>query len=277
MDNKHEYTLIIEAGRLKSNYWKDLWRYRELFYFLSWRDILVRYKQTVLGIAWNVVRPLLTMAIFTFIFGKLAKLPSMDMPYSLIVFSGLIPWQFFASSLTGVSNSLVVNSNLISKVYFPRLIVPMSAFVVNLVDFLISLCLFVGLMIWYQVLPGWKIVFLPMFLALEIFSLLGLGLWMASLNVKYRDFNFISGFLIQIGLYISPVGFISSLVPEQWRLIYYLNPMVGIIDGFRWSLLPGITELNLISIYMSLGVSILSFMLGMSYFRKAEQTFADII
>jgi lipopolysaccharide transport system permease protein len=273
----HPPELIIEAGRMESQYWKDLWRYRELFYFLAWRDILVRYKQTAIGIAWALIRPFLTMVVFTVVFGKLAKLPSEGVPYPILVFAAMLPWQFFANSLSECSNSLLGNANLISKVYFPRLIVPTSAVVVSFVDFLVSGMILLGLMAWYDFVPNWRILTLPFFILIAFAASMGAGLWLASLNVKYRDFRYIVPFLVQFGLYISPVGFSSSIVPEQWRLLYSLNPMVGVIDGFRWAILRGESHLYWPGFTLSVALVILMFASGIWYFRKTERTFADVI
>ncbi len=269
--------LIIEAGRTEKEYWKDLWRYRELFYFLAWRDILVRYKQTVIGIAWALIRPFLTMVVFTFVFGKLAKLPSEGAPYPILVFAGMLPWQFFSNSLSECSNSLISNANLISKVYFPRLIVPVSAVVVSFVDFMISGIILIGLMAWYDFVPGWRILTLPLFIVIAFLAATGAGLWLAALNVEYRDFRYIVPFLVQFGLYISPVGFSSSIVPEQWRLLYSLNPMVGVIDGFRWAILGGESTIYLPGLALSIALVIFLQVTGIWYFRKMERTFADVI
>lgn len=269
--------LVIEAGRTEQQYWKDIWRYRELFYFLAWRDILVRYKQTAIGIAWALIRPFLTMVVFTIVFGQLAKLPSQGAPYPILVFSAMLPWQFFSNSLSECSNSLIGNANLISKVYFPRLIVPTSAVVVSFVDFLISGMILLGLMAWYNFVPSWRILTLPLFIAIAFAASMGAGLWFASLNVKYRDFRYIVPFIVQFGLYISPVGFSSNVVPEKWRLLYSLNPIVGVIDGFRWAILGGEAKLYLPGFLLSLGLVILLFISGIWYFRKMEQTFADVI
>jgi lipopolysaccharide transport system permease protein len=274
-DTKPE--LVIEAGRAERQYWQDLWRYRELFYFLAWRDILVRYKQTAIGIAWALIRPFLTMVVFTVVFGNLAKLPSEGVPYPILVFSAMLPWQFFANALTECSNSLIGNANLISKVYFPRLIVPVSAIVVSFVDFMISGIILLGLMAWYNYVPSWRILMLPVFVAIAFAASIGAGLLFASLNVKYRDFRFIVPFITQIGLYISPVGFSSNIVPEQYRLLYSLNPMVGVIDGFRWSILGGDAKLYLPGFVLSLGLVLLMLIVGVVYFRKVERTFADVI
>jgi lipopolysaccharide transport system permease protein len=269
--------LIIEAGRTETQYWKDLWRYRELFYFLAWRDILVRYKQTAIGIAWALIRPFLTMVVFTIVFGKLAKLPSGGVPYPILVFAAMLPWQFFANSLAECSNSLLGNANLISKVYFPRLIVPTSAVVVSFVDFMVSGTILLGLMAWYNFVPNWRILTLPFFILIAFAASMGAGLWLASLNVKYRDFKYIVPFFVQFGLYISPVGFSSSIVPEQWRLLYSLNPMVGVIDGFRWAILKGESHLYWPGFILSVALVILIFVSGIWYFRKTEKTFADVI
>ena len=270
--------LVIEAGRTERQYWRDIWRYRELFYFLAWRDILVRYKQTVIGMAWALIRPFLTMIVFTVVFGKIAKLPTeADAPYPILVFAAMLPWQFFANSLAECSNSLITNANLISKVYFPRLIVPSSAVVVSFVDFMISGMILLGLMAWYDFVPSWRIITLPLFIAVAFAASMGAGLWLASLNVQYRDFRYIVPFIVQFGLYISPVGFSSSVVPEKWRLLYSLNPMVGVIDGFRWAILGGESQLYLPGFLLSLGLVLVFFISGIKYFRKMERTFADVI
>lgn len=275
MNAKRE--LIIEAGRSQKQYWQDIWRYRDLFYFLAWRDILVRYKQTEIGIAWALIRPFITMIVFTVVFGNLAKLPSAGVPYPILVFSAMLPWQFFANSLSECSNSLLANSNLISKVYFPRLIVPISAVVVSFVDFMISGIILLGLMAWYSYVPSWRILLLPLFIALAAAASIGAGLWLASLTVKYRDFRYIVPFIIQIGLYVSPVGFSSSIVPPDWRFIYGLNPMVGVIDGFRWSILGDVQQMNWPSFGLSVLLVIFLLVTGIAYFRKMERTFADVI
>jgi lipopolysaccharide transport system permease protein len=269
--------LVIEAGRTETQYWKDLWRYRELFYFLSWRDILVRYKQTAIGIAWALIRPFLTMVVFTVVFGNLAKLPSEGVPYPILVFSAMLPWQFFANALSESSNSLITNSNLISKVYFPRLIVPASAVIVSFVDFMVSGIILLGLMAWYNFVPDWRILTLPLFILIAFAAAMGAGLWLAALNVEYRDFRYIVPFTVQFGLYISPVGFSSTIVPERWRLLYSLNPMVGVIDGFRWAILGGESKLYLPGFGLSLALVFLLLWSGIWYFRKTERTFADVI
>ena len=271
-------TLIIEPGLAERDYWRDLWRYRELFYVLAWRDISVRYKQTIIGLAWALVRPLLTMVVFTVVFGKLAKLPTEGAaPYALMVFAGLLPWQFFSTALSESSNSLIGNANLISKVYFPRLIVPTAAVVVSFVDFLISFVILIGLMLWYQFLPGWPILTLPLFVLMAFLASLGPGLWITALNVKYRDFRYIIPFIVQVGLYVSPVGFSSSVVPESWRLLYSLNPVVGVIDGFRWAILGGASTLYMPGFLLSWCVIVFFLWLGIRQFRGMEKSFADLI
>jgi lipopolysaccharide transport system permease protein len=272
------YELVLEKGRTERNYWKDLWRYRELFQVLAWRDVSVRYKQTVIGIAWAVLRPLLTMIVFTIVFGKIAKLPSMEgVPYSLLVFAGMLPWTFFSSALSDAANSLVANSNLISKVYFPRLIVPTATIVVTLVDFLISFSILVAMMIWYQFVPTWRICLLPVFVVLAFLASLGPSLWITSLNVKYRDFRYVIPFIVQFGLYISPVGFSSSVIPENWRVLYSLNPVVGIIDGFRWCILGTRSEIYWPGQVASWSVILFFLWFGIRQFRKMEKSFADLI
>ena len=271
------YELILESGRAERNYWRDLYRYRELFYILAWRDVAVRYKQTIIGIAWALIRPLLTMVIFTIIFGQVAKLPTdSQSPYALLVLAGMLPWTLFSTALSEASNSLVANSNLISKVYFPRLIVPTASIITSLVDFLISLSILAISFFYYQYLPPIQILLLPVFVALAFLASLGPSLWLTSLNVKYRDFRFIIPFIVQFGLYISPVGFSSSVIPENWRLIYSLNPIVGVIDGFRWCVLGGST-IYWPGFLMSLATTIFFLWFGLRQFRKMERSFADLI
>jgi lipopolysaccharide transport system permease protein len=275
MDTQSE--LVIEAGRTERHYWQDLWRYRELFFFLAWRDILVRYKQTTLGLLWALGRPLMTMLVFTLVFSTLAKLPSEGAPYPILVFAALLPWQFFSSSFSGAGDSLINNAGMISKVYFPRLVIPASAVIVSFVDFLISGVILAGLMIWYGFSPSLRIFSLPFFILVAFAAAMGAGLWIAALNVKYRDFRFIAPFVVQFGLYISPVGFSSGIVPEQWRLLYSLNPMVGVIDGFRWAILGGDMPLYWPGFLLSVSLVIAILVTGIVYFRKTEKTFADII
>lgn len=274
----NENELIIEPGRTEKNYWTDLWRYRELFIILSWRDLSVRYKQTIIGILWAIIRPLLTMVVFTVIFGRVAKLPSDgNSPYALMVFAAMLPWTLFSSSLSEASNSLIGNANLISKVYFPRLIIPAATLVTALVDFLISFVILIAMMIYYQFMPGWQIILIPFFIILALLASLGPGLWITALNVKYRDFRYIIPFIVQFGLYVSPVGFSSNVVPEKWRLLYSLNPIVGVIDGFRWCILGGNSPIYLPGFLLSIAIIAFFLWLGITRFRKMEKTFADII
>lgn len=278
MDTQLTRERINEPGRTELHYWRDLWQYRELFQVLAWRDIAVRYKQTVIGAAWALIRPFLTMVVFTVVFGKLAKLPSDGtVPYALMVFAGMLPWSFFSTALTEASNSIVGNANLISKVYFPRLIVPIAAVMVAFVDFLISFAILVALMIWYKFVPGWQVLLLPVFAAVAFMTSLGMGVWITALNVKYRDFRYVIPFIVQLGLYVSPVGFSSSIIPDKWRLAYSLNPLVGVIDGFRWCLLAGESQLYFPGLGVSLGVTAFFLWLGIRQFRKMEKTFADLL
>ena len=268
--------ITIEAGRAERQYWRDLWRYRELFYFLAWRDILVRYKQTVIGVAWAVIRPLLTMLVLTIIFGKLAKMPSDGVPYPILVFCGMLPWQFFATAFSESGNSLVANAGMISKVYFPRLVIPVSSVITSFMDFLISAVLMVLMMVYYGCVPGTSIMLLPVFVILALATAFGAGLWVSALMVRYRDFRYIVPFVVQFGLYVSPVGFSSKVVPEQWRLLYSLNPMVGVIDGFRWAIL-GEQNLYWPSFLIAVVGVIIIIVSGIWYFRRTERTFADVI
>ncbi len=269
--------LVIEAGKSELHYWKDLWFYRELFVFLAWRDLLVRYKQTAIGVAWAVIRPLLTMLIFTVVFGKLAKLPSEgDAPYAVLVLVAMVPWQFASSAFSEAAASLITNGSMISKVYFPRMIVPASAVIVSLVDLLVSLVLLGAFMAFYGVVPGVRILLVPVFIVLAFLAALGAGLWIAALTVKYRDFRYVVPFVVQLGLYVSPIGFSSAIVPEQWRLLYSLNPMAGVIDGFRWAVL-GSDTLYLSGVALSVVVVVVTLVTGVFYFRVTEKTFADVI
>jgi len=276
---KSDFKLVIESGRSEKNYWRDLWRYRELFYVLSWRDIKVRYKQTVIGVLWSIVRPLLTMIIFTLVFGKLANMQrdAGTAPYAIMVFAALLPWQFFSNALSEASNSLISNTNLISKVYFPRLIIPTASVITSLIDFLISFGLLCLLFLYYRFVPSWEIIFMPFFLLLAFVCSMGIGLWLTALNVKYRDFRYIIPFIVQFGLYVSPVGFSSSRIPDEYRLLYYINPMVGVIEGFRWCILGENNSFPSQSILFSLVISIFFLWLGIRKFRKMEKSFADII
>jgi lipopolysaccharide transport system permease protein len=272
-----DFDLVIEADSRENNFWRDLWAYRELFYFLAWRDILVRYKQTVIGVAWSILRPLVTMVIFTVVFGRIAKLSSGDVPYPVLVFAAMLPWQFFANALSESSNSLIANANLLSKVFFPRIIVPVSAVIVSCIDILISFIFLCVLLTWYHCFPDWRVVFLPLFFLMALLASLGAGLWLAAMNVKYRDFRILVPFIVQLGLYISPVGFSSEVVPEKWRFLYSLNPMVGVIEGFRWSLLGGKSHIYLPGFAVSCVLTILVFFVGFVRFQRMEKDFADII
>jgi len=273
-----EVTFILEAGRADRNYWADLWRFRELFAILAWRDVAVQYKQTVFGIAWALVRPVLTTLIFTGLFSRIARLPSEGTaPYPLMVMAGMLPWFLVSTMLTSGANSLTSNSNLISKVYFPRLIVPAASAAVAMVDFLITLTIMFVLMAIYQFAPSWHLIALPLFIVFAVVAAMGPALMMAALTVSYRDFRFIIPFAVQFGLYLSPVGFSSKVVPESWRTIYALNPMVGIIDGFRWCLLGGNAQLDLVNLAIGLAVTMVFLWLGIRTFRATEKTFADLV
>lgn len=268
--------LIIEPGRAERAYWTDLWRFRELLYFLAYRDILVRYKQTAIGVIWALLKPALTMAIFV-AFRKMTKFSTSDLPDVLVVYTALLPWQFFSTSLSESSNSLIGNANLISKVYFPRLLVPAGAVVTSLVDFAITLGLLAVLMLWYGFAPGWQILFLPILVAVTFALSIGTGLLLAALNVEYRDFRYIVPFIVQFGLFVSPIAVETSNVPAKWRLLLSLNPLTGIIDGFRWSILQGRTALDPMSMYFSFAITALFLWLGIWYFRRTERNFADVI
>lgn len=272
--------ILIEAGGSSLHYWRDMWRYRDLFLFLAWRDLLVRYKQTVFGVLWAVLRPLLTMVVFVMIFSRVAGLPSDGVPYAILVLAGMLPWQFFSTALSDAGNSLVSNANLITKIYFPRMILPASAVVVALVDFAITLGLLAVVMLWYRYIPPVRIVLLPLFIILGVVAALGPGLIATTLNVKYRDFRFVIPFIVQFGLYLSPVGFRSSLIEQKFgpmaRFIYAANPMVGVIDGFRWCV-GAESSLHLGSLAMSAATSVLLLVAGIRYFRATEREFADVV
>lgn len=278
IENKNiDSDLIIEPNRSPLHYWRDVWNYRELFWFLTWRDILVRYKQTFVGIAWSVIRPLFTMLTFVIVFGLLAKLPSNGIPYPVVVFSAMLPWNFFSNALSESAGSLLGNANLLSKVYFPRVIIPASSIIVSLIDFAISLIIMAAIMVWYGYLPDWRVITLPIFLILAFLPVAGAGLWFSALNVKYRDFRYLVPFILQCGLYVSPVGFVSSIVPEKWRLFYSLNPMVGVIDGFRWALLRGGADIYWPGLIISTILSIILVCSGVWFFRRSERLLADVI
>lgn len=270
--------IILEPGRAGKHYWRDLWRYRELFIILTWRDIAVRYKQTVIGIAWALIRPFAAMIVFTIVFNKVAKLQAPSaVPYPLLVFAAMLPWQFFSTALSESSMSLVSNANLISKVYFPRLIVPAGSVIVSFMDFLITMGLMALMMLWYGFVPDWRVATLPLFTTLAFGAAFGTGLWLCALNVKYRDFRYVIPFIVQFGLYVSPVGFTSDNIPEGWRLLYAFNPMVGVIDGFRWALLRGEFTLWWPNILTSGFLAIVLCFSGVWYFRRTENSVADVI
>ncbi len=270
-------TTIIRAGQAEKQYWRDLWNYRELFYFLAWRDILVRYKQTVVGVAWSLLRPFFSMLVLTLVFRKVAGISSGTAPYPILVFAGILPWGFFASGLSDSSASIVGNANLISKIYFPRLIVPLSTIVTGLADLLISCALLIPLMIYYRFAPSWHVIFLPAFILLASGAAIGGGLWLCALMVKYRDFRVVVPYVVQFGFFLSPVGYSVNRVPEKWRFLYSLNPMVGVIDGFRWSLLGGDSQIYLPGLAISVLLVAGLVAGGIWYFRKTERLFADII
>lgn len=271
------HRVILEAGRSDREYFKDLWRYRELFYVLAWRDVSVRYKQTAVGIAWAVVRPVLTTLVFTLVFNKLGKFPSDGVPYPLLVLSGMLPWQLFSSALSDSGNSLVANANLITKVYFPRLIIPASSLITSCIDFTLTLGILGLLLAYYQVALTWRIAMLPLVMVAALLTAAGISTWVSALTVRYRDFAFVVPFLTQMGLYISPVAFSSSVVPPDWRWLYSLNPMAGVIDGFRWCIFGAGMTLQLSSVAFSLLTVLVMAVSGVFYFRRTERTFADVI
>ena len=268
--------LVIEPGMTAKNYWRDLWHYRELIYFLAWRDTVVRYKQTVIGVAWALIRPALTMLVFVG-FRRLVGFPPGKVPDPILVFAAVLPWQFFSSALSESSSSLIGNANLISKIYFPRLLIPLAAVATTLIDFAITFALLLVLMLWYGFLPSWQIVALPFFILLAFGLAFGSGLFFAALNVEYRDFRYVVPFIVQFGLFVSPIAFSTANVPEKWRPLYALNPLVGIIDGFRWSLLAGQTALEPQTVWISLAVTAAVIVIGIWYFRRMEHSFADVI
>lgn len=267
----------IKAGSSDIQYWKDLYKYRELFYFLAWRDILIRYKQTVVGVAWAVLRPFLTMIILTFVFSKVAKLPSAGIPYPILVFSAMLPWQFFATALTESSRSLVSSAQLVSKIYFPRLVIPTSAVITSFVDFIVSAIILAGMMVYYDYMPGPRVFLLPLFISLSFGFALGSGIWISALMVNYRDFRIIVPFIVQFGLYASPVGYSSASVPEEYAFLYELNPMVSVIDGFRWAILGGENMIHWSAIVYAAFTTVATMTTGIMFFRRTERTFADHI
>lgn len=277
-----DFDLWIEAGHTEKHYWADLWRFRELLAMLAWRDIAVRYKQTVAGFSWAVLQPFVTMVIMTVVFGRVAGLQSIgDAPYAIMVFAAMLPWQFFANALTNSGQSIVANANMISKVYFPRVMIPGASVIVSLVDFLVSFAILAALMIWYQFWPTWKILTVPFFALLAMGAALGPGLLVTALTVRYRDFRFITPFVIQLGMFVSPVAYSSDVIREKlgpaFSYFYSLNPLVVVIDGFRWAILG--SDVNLLTTYnaISLATGILILILGIAYFRRTERSFADVI
>jgi lipopolysaccharide transport system permease protein len=269
--------LVLEAGRTQKHYWADVFHYRDLFAILARRDVAVRYKQTAIGVLWAVLRPVATMLVFTFVFGGIANLPSEGVPYSVLVFTGMLPWLFFSSSVSESSGSLIANANLLSKVYFPRILVPASAVLVAAVDFLIAMVLLIFLMLHFGLMPSWRVLALPFFLLVAFSASLGIGLWFAALNVRYRDFRFIVPFGLQFGLYVSPVAFVSTVIPEKWALVYGLNPMVGVIDGFRWAILGDRFPIRLDVQALSVFLSAILLCSGVAFFRRFERDIADVI
>ena len=278
MNDRSSERLILEAGRADRQYWWDLWRYRELFFILAWRDVAIRYKQTVIGLAWAFVRPFMTMVVFTVVFGKIARLPTEGTaPYAVLVFAGLLPWTLASSILNDASGSVTGNAQLVSKVYFPRLIIPLATVLVGLIDFGVSLIILAGVMAWYGVMPDWHILLLPVFVLLAVLVAIGPALWAAAMIVKYRDFRFVIPFAVQVGLYVSPVGFSAKIIPAEWQLLYSLNPLVGVIDGFRWAILGGESPLYLPGFVISLLVTAGMLWFGIHTFRRTERRFADMI
>ncbi len=271
-----ESDLIIEAGRANLHYWTDLWRYRDLLGFLTLRDIRVRYKQTVLGVGWALIQPIVTTGIFTFVFGKLAGMSPGGVPYPLLVLAGLLPWQLFSAALSGSSASLISNAHLISKVYFPRLIIPLSSLGVAAIDFLVVLVLYIGTSIWFGRVPSWHWALLPLFIAVALVLAFGAGLWFTALTVKYRDFRYIVPFMLQVGVFVSPIGYSAGTVPS-WQKLLDLNPMTGVIDAFRWCLLSDGQPFDVRGIACSLLISAILTASGLWYFRRMERTFADMI
>ena len=269
--------VIITPNPSEVHYWRDFWRSRELLKVMVWRDVIVRYKQTAMGVSWALIRPLATMLVFTFVFGKLANLPSNGAPYALLVFAGLLPWLFFSATFSDASNSVIGNANIVSKVYFPRLIIPVSAVAVGLVDFGLALLVYLTMSFVYGHPPGLNVLLLPLFLAQLCLLILACGLWVSALGVKYRDFRHLLPIVLQLGAYLSPVGFASSVVSERWYLLYSLNPMVGLIDGFRWCLLGDAQPLRWTSLGLSLAITLLLLLPGVRFFRRSENHFADAL
>lgn len=267
--------IVIEKGKAERHYWRDVWHYHELLYFLAWRDIKVRYKQAALGIAWAVIQPAVQTVLLTFVFGKLAKMPSGNVPYPMLVLAGILPWQLFSSAFSGASNSMLGNANLISKVYFPRLVAPLSSLTVSAVDLAIMLAISAPIALLFGVYPTWRLFLLPVFILGGLLIAFGAGLWITSLTVKYRDFRFITPFLLQIGVFVTPVGYRTDNLPN-WRDLLALNPLTGVVEGFRWCLLGGDTSIQTGSLVASFLIAVLLVWSGIWYFRKTERSFADI-
>ncbi|MDD5260461.1 MAG: ABC transporter permease [Methylacidiphilales bacterium] len=267
----------IHADESNSQYWQDLWQYRELFYFFSWRDLLVRYRHALLGITWALLTPILSTLIFTFVFHKVGKFPSYGVPYPMLVLAGLLPWQFFSNALENSSGSMLASANLISKIYFPRLIIPLSCLITSLVEFCIGAVLFVVLMAWYGIAPTWRLLALPFFFGLALVSSAGFGVWLSALTVKYRDFRYVVPFVLRLAMFASPIGYCSDVIPDKWRLVYSLNPLVQVIDGFRWSILQGRTEVYLPGLLLSSVLMLAILLGGLWFFRHFEKNLADII
>jgi lipopolysaccharide transport system permease protein len=268
--------LVVAAGASMTGYWRDVWNYRELLYLLAWRDVLVRYKQTIIGAAWVTLRPALTMMVFV-AFRRIVGLDPSGVPDALLVLPAVIPWQFFSSTLSEASASLIANTNLVSKVYFPRIIVPAAVVATNLVDVTVTLGLLGAVMLWYGIVPGWQLAALPLLLLLAVALTLGSSLLLASLNVEYRDFRHVVPFIVQFGLFVTPIAFTISDVPPKWRAWYSLNPMVGIVEGFRWSALAGRVVLPTTPLLASIAITALLMIVGVWYFRRMERGFADVI
>lgn len=270
--------VVLEAGRTERNYWRDLWRYRELFQILAWRDFAVRYRQTFVGVAWAGLRPILTMIVLTVIFNRIAGLTSEGKaPYALMVMAGMLPWIFFSTGLADASNSLLTNTNLLTKVYFPRLILPAATILVSVVDFVIQLVLLAAMMVWYGYAPDWRILTLPLLMVMAFLAALGPALWITAISVRYRDFRFVTPFLVQFGLYVTPVGFAFSKIPAEWQTLYALNPMVGVVNAFRWAILGGDTPFYGTSVAISAGMIAVMLWIGLRQFRRLENSFADLI
>ncbi len=268
---------IIEAGALKQHYWKSLWAKRSLLYYLSRKDLTVRYKQTFVGVAWVLIRPFLTMVVFTIIFGSIANLDSNGLPYGFIVFAGVVPWTLFANLFAETSGSLLANGALLRKVHCPRLIFPAASLLVALADCAVSFSLLIVMMICYQIAPSWQIIFFPFFILMAATTAVGLGLIAATLNAKFRDFQQLIPFLLQMGMYLSPVGYLNQLISKKWEFAYSLNPLAGIINGFRWSLVPQSIPIYVPGLLYSIGFSVVILLIGIKVFRSAEANFADTV